>query len=31
VEWELNELGTMENEIKEIEIVLNEKTDSDLK
>jgi hypothetical protein len=29
VEWELNELGTMENEIKEIEIVLNEKTDSD--
>jgi hypothetical protein len=29
VEWELNELGTMENEIKEIEIVLNEKIDSD--
>jgi hypothetical protein len=29
LEWELNELGAMENEIKEIEIVLNEKTDSD--
>jgi hypothetical protein len=29
VEWELNELGTMENEIKEIEIVLNDITDSD--